>query len=311
MHQYTAYTCLTLSDNPVLITLWKEAVPKHAFRYQFLLQGILAIAAQHKLHDQPESSPRLVDTANYYYQESLQTYINLLNNITKENCHALFAFSQLIVGILYCRLSMSFYGKPRRGQEFITDLIDAFELLKGAGTIGLQARPWLADGNLKSMLGNRPRPPSDFAKAHGPGIEALSKLSVRISTQIGDEDAEGKDRSSLSSTIQLLYTLFLEDPGSVDRFNKILGLPVWLDANYLSLLRAQDHAALTVLSYYGVALHQVRHAWILHGLGAKIVEIVNRLVSEDWSTHLEWPSKEVHPQKISSVLASAVDEPAS
>src|ERR1700744_1305377 len=44
MHHYTAYTCLTISENPVLTSLWKEVVPKHAFRYQFLLYGIFSVA---------------------------------------------------------------------------------------------------------------------------------------------------------------------------------------------------------------------------------------------------------------------------
>src|SRR6186713_1217876 len=37
MHHYTAYTYSTITENPVLTQLWKEVVPKHAFRHRFLL----------------------------------------------------------------------------------------------------------------------------------------------------------------------------------------------------------------------------------------------------------------------------------
>lgn len=45
MHRYTAYTYLTMSNNPILVSLWKGVVPDHAFRNPFLLQGLLAVAA--------------------------------------------------------------------------------------------------------------------------------------------------------------------------------------------------------------------------------------------------------------------------
>ena len=92
MHHYTAYTYITLSNDPILASLWKEAVPKHAFQHTFLLQGFLAVAAQHRVHDKRDISADSIDIANFYHQGALSNYINLLSDITEENCHAMFAF---------------------------------------------------------------------------------------------------------------------------------------------------------------------------------------------------------------------------
>ncbi|KAK9239233.1 hypothetical protein V1525DRAFT_398905 [Lipomyces kononenkoae] len=295
MHHYTAYTYLTLSDNPILVSLWKEVVPKHAFQHHFLLQGLLAVAAQHRLHDKSGISMDLINTANFYHHKALSNYINLLSDVTEENCHALFAFSQVIVAISYSRLSLGFYEETKLSHGLIASIVHIFELLKGALAIANQARTWLRAGDLGPMLRQTPkRQSSNPSAVHASCIEALSKLSDHIAGQIGNSDESRVRGGSLLSAIQLLHTLFLEDFESVDKLNKIVGLPVFLDKNYLSLMRARDDASLAILAYYGVALHQIRHVWSFDGIGAKIVQAVACLVSHDWSPYLIWPQMEIN-----------------
>lgn len=298
MHHYTAYTYLTLSNDPILVQLWKYAVPKHAFRYNFLLQGLLAVAAQHRLHDKREVSTDFVNTANFYHQEALSTYIKLITGITEENCHALFAFSQVIVAISYSRLSLGFYEETNLLDGLIAGIVDIFELLKGTLAINDQANTWLRAGDLEPMIRRIPRiqPPRPSAR-RASGLEALSKLSDHIAGQIGNSVELGARGASLISTIQLLHTIFLEGFEPVHKLNKIVGLPVFLDSNYFSLLRARDEAALTVLAYYGVALHQIRHVWSFDCIGAKVVQAVACRVSKDWSVHLIWPQIEIRGEE--------------
>ena len=291
MHYYTAYTYLTVSNNPVLISLWKEAVPKHAFRHHFLLQGLLAVTARHKLYVDKNlsNSKELVEAADIFQQEALTTYIRLLNDITEENCHALFAFSQIVVGISYSRLSQTIGQEAKIPREFIASIVEIFELLKGALIIGTQASKWLFQGDLAAMMGPPPQKPTlEIISATGkPGIEALSALSNHIADQPVDD--EGDDRGqTLLSAIQLLYTLFLEDFQPEDKLNKVVGLPIFLDSKYFNLLKACDPAALAILAYYGSALHEMRHIWVFDGIGAQIVEAVSQLVGERWAEYLTW-----------------------
>ena len=294
MHYYTAYTYQTMSDNPVLVSLWKEAVPRHAFRHHFLLQGLLVVAAQHRLHDKLDNFTYLTDVANFYHQEAVSTYINLLNDITEENCHALLAFSQVIVGISYTRLSLGFYEETTLPHGLISRIVDIFDLLKGALAITNQAYEWLRAGDLEPMI--RPIPqikPPEPSAARASCVQALSKLSDHIAGQM-DSSVESPIRvESLLSAIELLRSAFLEDFFPADKLNKIVGLPVFLDINYLGLLKARDEASLVVLAYYGVLLHYIRHVWSFGGIGAKVVQAVSSLVSHDWSPYLICPQMEI------------------
>ncbi|KAK5206413.1 hypothetical protein LTR47_006090 [Exophiala xenobiotica] len=300
MHYYTAYTYRTMSDNPVLVSLWKEVVPKHAFQHPFLLQGLLAIAAHHRLqHDKKTSnSVDLIETANLYQQEALASYIRLLSEITEDNCHALFAFSQVIVGIQYSRLSLGIYPdtRTRHSQGVIAGMVEIFDLLKGALAIATQAQTWLRAGDLEPMMGDAPKtPPAETipASTGPPSIKALSALSEHIACQVGVDEDSITRVSTLLSTVQFLRAAFLEDRSSVDTWNKIAGIPVFFDTNYLRLLKARDEGALVLLAYYGVALHQLGHVLFTDDVGAKVVQAVADTVGQDWSTYLVWPQMEV------------------
>lgn len=294
MHYYTAYTYSTISDNPVLTTLWKTVVPKHAFQHRFLLQGLFAITAQHKLQNNKDSSPDLVSAADFYQQEALSGYISLLNNITEDNCHALFAFSQVVVGISYSRLSLDLKDEIKSSHEgVIASIAGIFELLRGAFAIASEASEWLHAGDLGPMMGNMPQVlEHSETHTHDPCIEALSALSDCISDP-ADNSVESQNRvETLQSTIQLLCTIFLENFDTADRLNKVAGLPVFFDVNYVRLLKERDHVALVLLSYYGVALDGLRHAWFFDGVGVRIVEAAAELVGPDWYPYMRWACME-------------------
>ncbi|CAG9997207.1 unnamed protein product [Clonostachys byssicola] len=299
MHHYTAYTCLSMSENPVLRSLWRDIVPKHAFRHPFLLQGLYACAALHKVHgDQnmaPEALARLIHAADFYQQDSLKTYIDLLSNVTEENCHALFAFSQIIAGLSFARLSSTIYEHTSGPIDFIDSFLSLFELMKGALNVAIEGIEWLREGNLRSMLGDAPSIPSrqDLAGSSTPCGRAMETLSHHIAVQIQDDEASRARVEVLQSTLRLVYSLFLEPPESKERLNNIGGFLVFADLEFIRLLKGWDHGALAILAYYGAALHRLRHIWYYGDVGAKIVKAVEDIGIQAYSTYLTWPQQQV------------------
>lgn len=286
MHQYTAFTCLLLSNDPVLIRLWRDVVPQIAFKHPFLMQGIFAVAAQHKLHEMSGATAELVEAATYYHQEALSTYIHLLNNITEETCHALFVFSQLIVGLSYSHLIL----ESGSGQALIVGIIEIFELLKGALAIAEKASAWLNAGELEPMMGDFPGvEPLSIPASGNPCTEALAALSEHIAAETDQHGSMIARREILHSTMELIHALLLSPNDSNDRLNRIIGLPVWLDADFARLLRTGDQAALILLGFYGAALDRIQDVWFFRGVGGALVRAVSATLDSDWAPHLAWP----------------------
>jgi hypothetical protein len=300
MHHYTAHTCMTLSDNPALVSLWKDTVPKHAFQHAFLLQGILSIAAHHKVHQERSLliSTDLIDRANVYQQEALTVYIGLLDNVTENNCHALFAFAQLVVAISYSCLNLNVHEESKTHVGFIDSIVDIFYLLKGTVAIAIPAITWLRDGDLKAMI----RPPieetllMDDINSEISCRPALVALAADIKSQLNDS-AESKIRvESLISAIQLIYTLFLQDFKASEKLNDVVGLPIFFDSYYLELLRLRDQTALVVLAYYGVLVFDCRHGWCLENMGSRIIQTIADMIEPNLSKHLTWPLEKLYLQ---------------
>lgn len=294
MHQYTAFTCLLLSNDPVLIRLWRDVVPRIALKHPFLLHGIFAVAAQHKLHEMSRPTAELVEAATYYHLEALATYIHLLNNITEENCHALFVFSQLIVGLSYSHLIL----ESGSGQALIVGMIEIFELLKGALAIAEKASLWLNAGELEPMMGEFPGATHlRIPETENPCTGALADLAEHVGNEAARTNTMGPREDALDSTIKMLHGLLLSPNDSVDSLNRTIGLPVWLDADFARLLRLGDQAALTLLAFYGVALDRIQDVWFFRGVGVALVRAVSATLDREWAPHVAWPLLEIEKRE--------------
>ncbi|KAA8626419.1 C6 transcription factor [Pyrenophora tritici-repentis] len=92
-------TSQTLAHGDEDLVIWREAVPDEAVNCDFLMDGLLAMAALHFAYENPDSRLQYTELAMRYQNSSLQVYNKALDNINEENCTALFAFS-IIVNIM-------------------------------------------------------------------------------------------------------------------------------------------------------------------------------------------------------------------
>ena len=297
MHYFTAHT--SLATDEVHDYLWTVVIPKMGFQHPFLLHGILAVAAMQKRKQatEPERS-ELLDVARDHQQRALSEYIPILVEITEKNCHALFAFSQTIAAMSYALLQLP--SAQRSAQDFVQGIVAVFDLLIGTTVIAVQGREWLRAGELAPMMGHGPAlldwnmlPLSDEPKV------ALASLIDRIQSLSAAQHASPESSEyavtldCCISAIDKLRPLFPRMPQTTPRKNTVIGWPVFVDTCYIALLKLEDEAALVVLAYYGVTIHALDHVWWLNGLGAKVVQAVSEIVSEEWAPYLVWPKNEV------------------
>ena len=54
--------------------------------------------------------------------------------------------------------------------------------------------------------------------------------------------------------------------------------PFFVGLDFIRLLKENNSIALVVLGFYGIALHSFRSIWWLYGLGARLVQVVSRVI---------------------------------
>ncbi|EUC28132.1 hypothetical protein COCCADRAFT_109967 [Bipolaris zeicola 26-R-13] len=96
MVYYINRTSRTLAHDAAELLVWTEAIPEEAVQYDFLMDGLLAMASLHFAFYNPDSRRQYTEFAIRYQNEGLQNYNKTLGDINETNCTAIFAFSMLI-----------------------------------------------------------------------------------------------------------------------------------------------------------------------------------------------------------------------
>ncbi|KJY00068.1 C6 zinc finger domain protein [Zymoseptoria brevis] len=292
MHHWTVSTYTVVASEPRQHWLWQVFTPRLAFRYPFLLHGILAFAALHRryLTDDQHERDNLLTIARYHQQQALTLYIPLLQAIDDENCHALFAFSVILTLICYAMLQDS---ETDEFESLVTRFNEAFDSVIGATAVAFQALDTLQAGEYGAIM--TPLEPtvnslSSFDDGTRESLEALLTCAERVCEEKPGEDNSNlvTQRNAYFSAIFGLASTLTPLPEDCNR-GAILAWPVMCQSEFLTMLKQRDPLALVILGNYSVPLHlQHRGLFILDGIAKRLIEAVANEVGAAWHPYLEW-----------------------
>lgn len=103
MHHYCTVTAGTLAIRKDVIHLMKVIIPQKGYTHDFVMHGILALAATHKALLVPSQFQTYVNVSAYHQVLGSEGFRASTSEINNENWRAMFSFS-LIVGLYYMTL---------------------------------------------------------------------------------------------------------------------------------------------------------------------------------------------------------------
>jgi hypothetical protein len=291
LHFYTTTTSLTLSNRPELQQLWQSAVPRIAFTHDFLLHGILAFAALHLSHSQPNRKDSLYTEASAHHEIGLRMFRIAMSNITPQNSDACLAFSTIIAAYAWASSNQS-------GDLFFSDKSTSAEnvewasLLRGVHTLLQAAGEWLPNSSLKMIL--HPRP-TDLELAEAADLEVSTKLSAL--RQLWDpsigtfNDIEMK---ALDEALALLHEdceLVFSSPDDrlIDIVSIVYAWPIKVPRDFLAMVKELIPEALVVLAYYSLLLNKADKIWYMRGMSRHLLQTIHGKVGKKWESWIAWP----------------------
>lgn len=168
LHNFSTSTSQTISNEPIIRTLWRINVPQLGFQHEFVMRsvfsetskpiaallthrrGILAMSALHMAQFHPHKAEFYVSHSLAHQQIGLQIVSGILPNINEENCSAIYIFSAMI--------AMCALAGPRRPDDLLvgTDVDNGasewLHLFRGVRSIIDSAYPTLSSGTLGPMF---------------------------------------------------------------------------------------------------------------------------------------------------------------
>ena len=290
MHHWTIEGCFSFSSIREKYHVWQVDVPKEALKYEFLMHALLAISAVHLMYTRPERYQVYEKGARIHRNMALSLSIPHLNQVTAENCHALFAMSNIVANLAFVfPHSVSAHLPPTP----LDDILNYFVLLRGAKTILKSAAEWITQGPLAELARFK----------CNPSTEALPediKTTLDRLVEANDNTTESPRAQEIyESAIRDLRTTFQTYSVVTEKSALVSTWPVIVDGQYIQALRVREPMALSILAHYIVFLQKVNDQWFSKCRVDQLLEAIDQTLPREWRALIEWPKHAIQEMKDS------------
>jgi hypothetical protein len=206
-----------------------------------------------------------------------------VENITSENCHAIFAASSLffISALAAARPD----GSVVKGVT-VDDFVDVFLLVKGIGGVLDSAAVDLKKGPFGKLFIPTPQ-------EVGPNL-TLDRVTAQLEVFLGrlktlDEGDEVRRVVELEVG-QLRMCAEKAKAATLDpEYRVIASFPIVMTEGFVALLRGRNQVAMALLGYYCVVVHGTeKGVWFTRGWGLSILQDIARDTVSPWDVDLAW-----------------------
>ncbi|RMZ83783.1 hypothetical protein DV738_g1068, partial [Chaetothyriales sp. CBS 135597] len=288
LHHYTTHIAPELSSprRPESLVMWQVDCVQLGFKYDFLLRGLLAVAAFEMCQSHPDQRAEYEVIASHHQSLALTSYRETLQDVNANNCHAVFAFACVLI-------VMAFASSPKeQPSDFNSDVLHWFHLLRGANMVLNMHADNIRSSFLRPLITEM-----DTVKTTPtytiPNTDRISDLFriCRLSTH------EREVAQTYTLSIHSLLSTFTQ--ASICRNSNespVLSSFVWpitLPPHFLDLLGEKQPEALVILAHYCVVIYwgELDNTWFLRGWASYMLETIKRSIPGAWLEHLKWPDE--------------------
>jgi hypothetical protein len=261
------------------------------FCHEFVLRGILAMAALHLANLRPSRRGFYIARGIMHHQIGLRIASSLLPHMNEENCTPLCAFSALA--------SLFAMASPRTPEDFLLvnnkGLADWMVLMRGMNSIIDSSEPTLLSGPLGLMFQSghrrcmlRSAEPFMLGSVHDDQVLMLQRHILDSCADPGRAEAYIGAVTELRKSLTVLYA-YTETYEASDSFIWVFKTP---DA-YFDYLKEHDQTALCIFAFFCVLLHRLSEHWWAKGWSTHLMNQVYRLVDEEHRWWVQWPIDQI------------------
>ncbi|KAG5659854.1 hypothetical protein KAF25_002413 [Fusarium avenaceum] len=295
LHHWTVSTSLGMYKNSSLSKSGQVLFPQIAFKYPFVMQALLGVAALHMAYLEPQERLRRTADAARYHSEGLQGFNKAIQFSNDETADSLFVWSSL--NLLYVfgisgRLGEGLWDDSGWGNRKDRILgMGWVPMLRGVQTVLTPSFCTLRDGPLGELLsiGNWDDIDPDKVIEANDQRFCLTREAWKNSP----------DAPTYEKTLQVLRKcrMFMAQFNTDEPEEAIINrawqgaflLVPFAPEEYFTLLQQRQPPALILYAFYGALLHALNDSWLLEGWGYDIVELIDDLLGPYWKQWILWP----------------------
>ena len=292
MHRWSTVTYKTVSTSAVDdFDVWQTLVPRTALKYDFLLHGLLALAALETAHSLgPVGSEKYISAAFEFQDRAFRSYHMHLRNLQPESHQALLYFSILLVVLALATPPLC----SAKGEQTskVQQMLGHFELVRGVGAITMTQKERYENGRFRNdplfknikLMSDLPRVPLDSGTESA--IASLTLLNEGRSATRSSESSDVRFRRLLYQGACKKALFWLED-GFATANNDVyrswaLGWIAMPGDDYITAIKENDRVALLILMCWGALIEPLGNDfWYAEHFGKSLVEEISGSIPND------------------------------
>ncbi|KAJ5334146.1 uncharacterized protein MYU51_004607 [Penicillium brevicompactum] len=289
MHKFSTDTFQSLCVSDSETQIWQITIPRLALKNDYLMNGILALASMHiATSAEPAETLLYNDAGLQYYNRSLTPFRNAIDNITPQNCNAVFAHSIVMIAITIASPRLT---ATKDDTTSITEnIVTLFELLQGVRKIMQVSQSWIklelfSKGEFWKKTPEELDPDTESALVH------LSALNDEV--MVGIYSEQHRINREVISHLRHCYAKFARSPDPAP----VLAWLARVEKEFVDSLRCRQPFSLLILMYWGVLLTELhgKRWWAKNSGRALIAELLDALRSGDprWERALSWVERKM------------------
>lgn len=291
MHKFSTETYKSFFVDPADLHIWQSVIPRRALDHDFLLDGLLSVAALHTASSSDRQTARpYLDAAMDFQSRGLKPFQNAIQNISPENCDAVFVHSMITIvnGIVFPQIAARVTEVD--SSTVLENIFTLFKLVQGTAEISKLTGPWLQKSSLI---------PKDFWGASSDSIldteieQALTRLrDLNRRENIEHPPRHGHIEFAISRLRQCFQRFFrFRDPASVVTWLAIV------DGEFVDYLHEEEPLPILVMVHWGVLLAELDgKVWWASKSGKALVADALGILGRgevDFGIASSWPREKV------------------
>ena len=131
--------------------VWRVIFPQEGYVHEYLMHGILSLAALHKAFLIPDRRNTYLTLSSFHYSIGQQTFTALLPNVTSSNWQPVFCFATIVIAyVLSLPIRQNCHSQPETTP--ILRVLELFSVTKGIRSVLLPFIPQLNRTRLAPLV---------------------------------------------------------------------------------------------------------------------------------------------------------------
>lgn len=102
LHHYCTVTSATFSHHESVRHVWRSVLPYEGYMHEFVMHGILSLAALHKAYLLPNKRQTYLACATHHYSIGQREFRGILHRVTDDNWKPVYCFSIIVIAYVFC-----------------------------------------------------------------------------------------------------------------------------------------------------------------------------------------------------------------